>query len=143
LPFLFSQSKIKLKYVKFYGIFYANYLPECLNTQLFKYTRKEDVKVGVVMDNPIRLRPDQMIKASEAAKKFGYARKKAKDLPQFITENGNIDSVLMGYDYYLKMYQRLIELEEKEESRILNERIERLENDPAQGIPWRTIRRSE
>ncbi|HWQ73046.1 MAG TPA: type II toxin-antitoxin system Phd/YefM family antitoxin [Desulfitobacteriaceae bacterium] len=99
--------------------------------------------MGVVMDNPIRLRPDQMIKASEAAKKFGYARKKAKDLPQFITENGNIDSVLMGYDYYLKMYQRLIELEEKEESRILNERIERLENDPAQGIPWRTIRRSE
>lgn len=99
--------------------------------------------MGVLMDNSIRLRPDQMIKASEAAKKFGYARKKAKDMPQFITENGTIDSVLMDYEYYLKMYQRLVELEAKEDTRILNERIDRLENDPTQGIPWRSIRRTE
>lgn len=99
--------------------------------------------MGVVMDNSIRLRSDQMIKASEAAKKFGYARKKAKDMPQFITDNGNIDSVLMGYEYYLKMYQRLIELEAKEDTRVLSERIDRLENDPTQGIPWQSIRRSE
>lgn len=101
------------------------------------------MKVGVLMDSSIRLRPDQMIKASEAAKRFGYARKKAKDLPQFITENGNIDSVLMDYEYYLKMYQRLVELEAKEEARVLDERIDRLENDPTQGIPWQSIRRSE
>lgn len=99
--------------------------------------------MGVLMDSSIRLRPDQMIKASEAAKRFGYARKKAKDLPQFITENGNIDSVLMDYEYYLKMYQRLVELEAKEEARVLDERIDRLENDPTQGIPWQSIRRSE
>lgn len=99
--------------------------------------------MGVVMDSSIRLRPDQMIKASEAAKKFGYARKKAKDMPQFITENGNIDSVLMDYEYYLKMYERLVELEAKEEARVLNERIDRLENNPTQGIPWRSIRRTE
>ena len=99
--------------------------------------------MGAIMDDSIRLRPDQMIKASDAAKKFGFTRKKAKDMPQFITENGNIDSVLMGYDYYLRMYQRLIELEEKEEARVLDERIDRLENDPTQGIPWRSIRHSE
>ncbi|MDR3585217.1 MAG: type II toxin-antitoxin system Phd/YefM family antitoxin [Desulfosporosinus sp.] len=99
--------------------------------------------MGVLMDNSIRLRPDQMIKASEAAKKFGYARKKAKIMPQFITENGNIDSVLMDYEYYLKMCQRLVELEAKEDTRILDERIDRLENDPTQGVSWQSIRRTE
>lgn len=64
-------------------------------------------------------------------------------MPQFITDNGNIDSVLMGYEYYLKMYQRLIELEAKEDTRVLSERIDRLENDSTQGIPWRSIRRFE
>lgn len=101
------------------------------------------MKVGVVMDDSIRLRPDQMIKASDAAKKFGRARIRAKELPQFITENGNIDSVLMDYEHYLKMYNRLKELEAMEEARVLNERIDRLDKEPTQSIPWHSIRRSE
>lgn len=34
------------------------------------------------------------------------------------------------------------ELEEKEEVKILVERIARLENNPAAGVPWRSVRRS-
>jgi PHD/YefM family antitoxin component YafN of YafNO toxin-antitoxin module len=99
------------------------------------------VKVGAVMDKPVITR-DQMVKASEASKRFGTLRKKAKDLPQFITENGIIDSVLMDYDYYERLYQRLVELEEKEEARILSERIERLDQDPSLAVSWKEVRRS-
>ncbi|MCY6485434.1 hypothetical protein OW763_13955 [Clostridium aestuarii] len=60
---------------------------------------------------------DQMVKSSEAAKRFGTIRKRAKDQPLYITDNGNIDSVLLGYEYFEKMYKRLMELEEKEEER--------------------------
>lgn len=85
---------------------------------------------------------DQLVSASLASKNFGDLRKKAKKLPLFITDNGNVDTVLIGYEYYEKMYQRLMELEEKEEARILEERIERLESDPSLAVSWRSIRRS-
>jgi len=48
----------------------------------------------------------------------------------------------MGYDQFEKMYQRLYELEEKEEARILEARIERLEKYPETAIPWRKVRRT-
>lgn len=86
---------------------------------------------------------DQMVKASIASKNFGALRKKAKLMPLFILDNGNLDSVIMDYKYYEKIYQRLSELEEKEEAMILSERIERLEKEPSVAVPWKDIRRSE
>jgi len=83
---------------------------------------------------------DQMVPASIASKRFGEIRKKAKEIPQLITEKGLADTILMGYEYYERMYQRLIELEAKEEARILEERIERLEKDPSVAVPWREVR---
>lgn len=85
---------------------------------------------------------DQLVTASFASKHFGDLRKKAKDIPQFITDNGNVDSVLMDYDYFEKLYQRLFELEEKEELQIIQGRIERMENNPSLAVPWRKVRRS-
>ena len=85
---------------------------------------------------------DQLVSASLASKNFGELRKKAKCSPLFITDNGNVDTVLIGYERYEKMYQRLVELEEREETRILKERVERLESDPSLAISWRSIRRS-
>lgn len=85
---------------------------------------------------------DQMVQSSVAAKNFGSLRKKAKQLPQFITENGIIDSVLIDYNYYEEMYERLMELESKEEAKILEQRIERLENDPEIAVSWRDVRRT-
>ena len=97
--------------------------------------------MGVVMEKPI-ITNDQLIKSSEASKHFGSLRRKSKSNPMFITENGNIDCVLIGYEQYEQMYQRLSELEAKEEENILNQRIERLEKNPELAIPWKNARRS-
>lgn len=99
------------------------------------------MKVGVIVDKPV-ITEDQMVKASLASKNFGAIRRKAKLLPQFILDNGSLDSVLMDYKYYVKMYQRLMELEEKEEIMILSERIERLDKEPLSAVSWKDIRRS-
>ncbi|RED65436.1 type II toxin-antitoxin system prevent-host-death family antitoxin [Cohnella phaseoli] len=85
---------------------------------------------------------DQLITSSEAAKKFGDLRKKAKELPQFITDNGTVDSVLISYELFEQMYERLTQLEDEEEHRLLLQRIERNEQNPAAAKSWRDIRRS-
>ena len=41
-----------------------------------------------------------------------------------------------------QMYERLVELEEKEEAGILIERLTRLEQNPQLAVPWETVRRS-
>jgi alpha-glucuronidase len=97
--------------------------------------------VGVLVDKPI-ITKDQLVQSSIAAKKFGSIRKKAKQMPQFITENGVIDTVLLDYNYYEEMYKRLMELEEKEEARLLEQRIERLDKEPEQALSWRDVRRT-
>ncbi|WP_438348935.1 hypothetical protein ACP8HI_25690 [Paenibacillus sp. FA6] len=85
---------------------------------------------------------DQLVSSSVASKKFGELRKKAKQLPQFITENGTVDTVLLGYDYYEQLFERLSQLEEQEEQRILNERIDRMDRNPAAAKTWKEIRRN-
>ncbi|MDO3680160.1 type II toxin-antitoxin system Phd/YefM family antitoxin [Paenibacillus ehimensis] len=57
---------------------------------------------------------DQLISSSEASKKFGEVRKKAKSLPQYITENGNVDTVILSYELFESMYRRLNQLEQQE-----------------------------
>ena len=84
---------------------------------------------------------DQLVSSSVASKKFGELRKKAKQLPQFITENGAVDTVLVGYGYYEQLFERLSQLEEQEEIRILNERVDRMDKDPASAKSWSEIRR--
>lgn len=55
---------------------------------------------------------DQIIPASIASRRFGEVRKNAKNLPQFISENNRIDSVILDYQYYEAMYQELEALRE-------------------------------
>ena len=93
------------------------------------------------MRKPI-ITKDQMVQSSVAAKHFGSLRKKAKLLPQFITENGTIDTVVLDYNYYEEMYERLMEFEAKEEAGILEQRIERLEKNPEVSVSWRDVRRT-
>lgn len=97
--------------------------------------------MGIFMTKPI-ITNDQLVKSSEASKQFGSLRKRAKINPMFITENGTIDSVLINYEYYEKMYERLAELEAKEEESMLLQRINELEKDPESAISWRDARRS-
>jgi PHD/YefM family antitoxin component YafN of YafNO toxin-antitoxin module len=86
---------------------------------------------------------DQLISATDAAKRFGDVRKKAQDAPQFIMDNGKVNTVILAYHYYEQLFSRLQELEQAEETRILSARIEHLDNSPASGKQWRTVRRSE
>lgn len=97
--------------------------------------------MGVLMTKPV-ITKDQMIQSSVAAKQFGSLRKKAKKLPQFVTENGTIDTVVLDYNYYEEMYERLMELEAKEEAGILEQRIERLEKNPEVSVSWKNVRRT-
>lgn len=85
---------------------------------------------------------DQLIPSSVASKSFGKIRKQAQISPQYITDNGIVDTVVLGYAQFEKMYGRLRELEEKEEARLLEERIERLEKHPETAISWRKMRRT-
>lgn len=68
------------------------------------------------MDKPM-FTADQLIPASVAAKSFGSIRKKAKKVPQFITENGVVEEVLLDYQYYEELYGRIRQLEQLEEKR--------------------------
>jgi PHD/YefM family antitoxin component YafN of YafNO toxin-antitoxin module len=97
--------------------------------------------MGMTMAKPT-FDVDQMTNSTDAAKKFGDLRKKAKELPQYITDNGSVDSVLIGYDLFEKIYDRLTRLEDEEESRILLQRIERIDRNPASAISWKSVRRN-
>lgn len=55
---------------------------------------------------------DQINSATDASKKFGEIRKKAKIVPQFISENNKIDSVVLDYNVYEEMYSELQSLRE-------------------------------
>jgi len=92
------------------------------------------------MDKPT-FSKEQIISSTDVAKKFGEARRKAKSNPIFITEKGNVDTVLLNYDYFEQMYSRLVELEKKAEEQILLDRIERLEKNPEKAISWRKMRK--
>jgi hypothetical protein len=48
---------------------------------------------------------------------------------------------LVGYGYYEQLFERLSQLEAQEEIRILNERIDRLDKNPASAKSWNEIRR--
>lgn len=65
----------------------------------------------ITLDKP-RFNVDQVISASTASKRFGQIRKKAKDLPQFISDNNVIDTVVLNYKDYEKMYLELQSLRE-------------------------------
>lgn len=61
--------------------------------------------------------------------------------PQYITKDGNVDTVLIGYELFEEMYERLMQLEKDEEERVLLSRMERLDRDPSLAVPWKTVRR--
>lgn len=104
-------------------------------------------KVAVTMDKPA-FTIDQIIKASDLVRKFSEIRKKAKDKPYFITENGHVETVLLSYDEYEALYQtsllskEMAEHMEDLEQQITDYRMERSENNPDQLIDWRSIRRT-
>jgi hypothetical protein len=84
---------------------------------------------------------DQMIPATEVAKQFKAVRDKAKLEPQYILDRSTIDSVLVGFELFQKLVERLQELEEENLMLTVANRLEEYEKDPSVGIPWSQIRR--
>jgi len=101
------------------------------------------MKVGVaIMDAKPPITKDQIVKSSVISKRLGQYKTKAKINPIYISDNGSIDTVLLSYDYYENMYGRLMELEAKEEEKILSQRIDRLNINPSAAISWKDIKRT-
>ncbi|GGL40083.1 hypothetical protein [Sporolactobacillus putidus] len=71
---------------------------------------------------------DQIVPASVASKTLGSIRKKAKKVPQFISENNKIDSVILDYRQYEDLIVRLHRLED---DLIYQEAARRLEDSEA------------
>ena len=82
---------------------------------------------------------DQIISASDAAKRFGELKKRAALKPQFILSGGKVETVVVDFKQYEAQMKRLQELEE---DAMLVQRIERLEKDPGCAVPWEQVRRS-
>ena len=92
-----------------------------------------------VMRSKPMFNKDQIYTSSDAAKRFGTLRKKAKENPQYIMVNGTIATVVMDYQRYEEMYMRLQELEEQ----IIEKRMDDLERDSEMAVSWKQIRRQE
>lgn len=99
------------------------------------------MSISVIEAKP-NIKKEQIVKSSVAAKKFGEFKRRAKLSPVYISDNGNIDTVMIAYDQYEKMYSRLVELEAKEEDEVLTERIDNLKKNPSSAVSWRKVRRS-
>src|SRR5581483_5860716 len=82
------------------------------------------------MDKP-RFNVDQVNSATYASKRFGDIRKKAKELPQFISENNCIDSVVLDYKVYEEMYAELQALREMTWELEIARRLEKADNTNA------------
>lgn len=91
---------------------------------------EEKIKMGMnVMEKP-QFNVDQVISASNAAKRFAEVRRNAKTSPQFISQNNSIDSVVQSYEDYEKMYMELETLRELFFDLNLSDRIEQADLKP-------------
>ncbi|MCM3716604.1 type II toxin-antitoxin system Phd/YefM family antitoxin [Halalkalibacter oceani] len=78
------------------------------------------------MEKP-RFKKEQIVPATIATKKFADVRKKAKHSPQFISDHNEIDSVVLAYDDYEKMYMELLYLRQLNWERKIADRIKEAE----------------
>lgn len=82
------------------------------------------------MEKP-KLTADQVISASNEARRFGEVRKNAKNIRQFISENNRIDSVVQSYEDYEKIFMELEALRESNWKLTLSNRIQNADLDSA------------
>jgi PHD/YefM family antitoxin component YafN of YafNO toxin-antitoxin module len=82
---------------------------------------------------------EQLVNTATVARHFGKVKITARVKPLFITDNGEVDLVLMSYSAYEQMYTRLMKLE----SEVIEHRAEKATNYPDSLVDWREVRRSE
>lgn len=63
--------------------------------------------MGIHIPGRPKFSDEQITAAGVASKTFGKVRAAAKKSPQYILANNKLDSVVLDYAHYLKMYQEL------------------------------------
>lgn len=81
------------------------------------------MEVDVMTIERPRFDKKQIVPATAASKKFAEVRKNAKLEPQFISDHNEIDSVVLNYDEYEKMFMELNYLRNLEFERRIADRI--------------------
>ncbi|MDQ0175926.1 hypothetical protein [Bacillus chungangensis] len=94
--------------------------------------------MGIVIKKP-NFNVDQVTSVSYAAKRFGEIRKKAKQLPKFISENNKVDTVVLDYIEYEKMYVELESLRELAWEYKVMRRIQEADENPNQSTSLRDV----
>ena len=74
---------------------------------------------------------DQIVSATTVSKKFSEVRRRAKDMPQFVSDHNEIDTVILNYQMYEQMYAELEYLREQQFYATAEERIRKGDADPA------------
>jgi PHD/YefM family antitoxin component YafN of YafNO toxin-antitoxin module len=82
---------------------------------------------------------DQLVNTATISRQFSKVKLLARVKPLFITDNGAVDSVLLSYEAYEQMYNRLRQLEEE----VLDYRAEEAARDPEVLVDWQSVRRSK
>ncbi len=82
-----------------------------------------------VLEKPTFTR-DQIVPATTASKEFSALRKRAKSAPQYISGRNGIDSVLLDYETYERMYGELQYYHELELERVAADRVAAADADP-------------
>ena len=84
-------------------------------------------RLAISTTNEVLIKPkfgsDQLISASEAVRSFSALRKLAKNDPIGILENNKLDSVVLSYEHYERLYSHVQNLEEQLYLALLNERV--------------------
>jgi Phd_YefM. len=82
---------------------------------------------------------DQLVNTATISRHFSKIKALAKVKPLFITDNGEVDMVLISYEAYEQMFNRLQQLEEE----VLENRAEEAKKEPESLTEWRSVRRIE
>lgn len=73
---------------------------------------------------------DQIVSATTVSKKFSEIRKRAKNMPQFVSDRNEIDTVILDYQTYESMYAELEFLREQQFYALAAERIAKGDANP-------------
>jgi hypothetical protein len=83
----------------------------------------------------LKFSEDQLVSASVASRKLGAIRKRAKKAPQFILENNQVETVLIDFEQYKQLVDRLNTLEEEQLYQKAAQRIEQADKGETKSIP--------
>lgn len=84
-----------------------------------------------VLDKKLVFGRDQVITSTQASKNFGEVRRRARKVPQFVSDRSNgIDTVIVDYDEFEAMAVELQELREEHLYAVAAARIAQANSDP-------------